>query len=125
MKKIKYFVLTLGLLLGIFVAAVPVTVSASTTSKEACAIDKTSALCKDADVNKVSPFIKNLVNGLLFILAAVSIIVIIFAGIFYSTSMGDTASITKAKNTLLYAVIGLIVAVCSYAIVNFVLNQFK
>ena len=124
MRKIKYFVLTLGLLLGIFVATIPVTVGASTTSGEACAIDKTSALCKDADVNKVKPFITTLVNGLLFILGAVSIIVIIFAGIFYTTSGGDSASITKAKNTLLYAVVGLIVAVSSYAIVNYVLKIF-
>ena len=124
MKKIKYFVLTLGLLLGVFVVAIPVTVSASTTSGEACAIDNKSALCKDADVNKVGPFIKTLVNGLLFILGAVSVIVIIFAGIFYTTSMGEAASITKAKNTLLYAVVGLVVAVLAYAIVNFVITKF-
>lgn len=125
MNKIKYFVLTLGLLLGIFVAAMPVTVSASTTSDEACKLDPKSALCIDSKTDKLPAFIKTLVNGLLFILAAVSIIVIIFAGIFYTTSGGDSASITKAKNTLLYAVVGLIVAISSYAIVNFVIDRFK
>jgi TRAP-type C4-dicarboxylate transport system permease small subunit len=124
MKKIKYIILTLGLLLGIFAAAIPATVSASTTSDEACKLDPKSALCVDAKTDKLPAFITTLVNGLLFILAAVSIIVIIFAGIFYTTSMGDTAAITKAKNTLLYAVIGLIVAIFSYAIVNFVVKQF-
>ncbi len=64
------------------------------------------------------------VNVLLFIIGAISVIMIIFAGIKYTTSSGDAAKVGEAKNTILYAVIGLIVAVLAYAIVNFVLKRF-
>lgn len=125
MKRIKYLLLTLSLVFGVFVAAVPVQVGASTASDEACKLDPNSILCKDRSKDKVPKFIQTLVDGLLFVLAAVAIIVIIFAGIFYTTSAGDTALVTKAKNTLIYAVVGLIVAISSYAIVHYVLKIFK
>jgi len=124
MKRIKYILLTLTLLFSFFVAATPATVGASASSDAACKLDSKSALCVSGKNDTVPKFIKALVNGLLFVLTAVSIVVIIFAGIFYTTSMGDTAKITQAKNTLLYAVIGLIVAASSYAVVNFVLDIF-
>jgi biopolymer transport protein ExbB/TolQ len=50
------------------------------------------------------------------------VIVIIVAGIRYTTSGGNSNSVAAAKNTLLYAVIGLVVAVFAYAIVNFVIQ---
>ena len=112
------------MMFGFVTALAPATVGASASSDEACKLDPKSALCT-GDPDAVPKFIKTLVNGLLFVLGAVSIVVIIFAGIFYTTSIGDSAMITKAKNTLLYAVIGLIVAISAYAIVNFILATFK
>ncbi|MNY57155.1 hypothetical protein D3C86_1933160 [compost metagenome] len=50
---------------------------------------------------------------------------IIVSGIRYATSNGDSSAVTSAKNTLMYSVIGLIVAILAYAIVNFVLKAFK
>jgi hypothetical protein len=50
---------------------------------------------------------------------------IVIGGIRYTTSNGDSAGITSAKNTILYAVVGLIVALLAYAIVNFVLTSFS
>ena len=63
-------------------------------------------------------------NVLLFIIGAISVIMIIIGGIKYTISNGDSAQITSAKNTILYAVIGLIVALLAYAIVNFVIDSF-
>ena len=68
--------------------------------------------------------IKNVINVLLFIIGVVSVIMIIVGGIKYVLSNGDSSQITAAKNTILYAVIGLIVALLAYAIVNFVVRQF-
>ena len=68
--------------------------------------------------------IQNVINVLLFIIGAVSVIMIILGGIRYVLSNGDSSQITAAKNTILYAVIGLIVALLAYAIVNFVVTQF-
>ena len=47
---------------------------------------------------------------------------IIWGGIRYVLSAGNSAALTSAKNTIVYAVIGLIVAILAYAIVNFVIN---
>jgi glucose uptake protein GlcU len=126
MKKIKYILLILGLIAGFGLSMVPNTVGAQKSAiSEACkdAGASDSALCKQSPITG-AVFIKNLVNSLLYVLGAVSVIVIIIAGIFYTTSSGDAALVTKAKNTLLYAVVGLIVALLSYAIVNYVIVQF-
>ncbi len=68
--------------------------------------------------------IKTVTNVLLFIIGAISVIMIIFGGIKYVISNGDSSQITGAKNTILYSVIGLIIALLAYAIVNFVVDSF-
>lgn len=68
--------------------------------------------------------LKIVTNTLLFIIGAVSVIMIIYGGIMYTTSGGDSSRVQAAKNTILYAVIGLIVAILAFAIVNFVIGNF-
>lgn len=63
------------------------------------------------------------VNIALFIIGALAVLMLIFGGIRYTISGGDTAAVTAAKNTILYAIIGIIVAILAYAIVNFVLDS--
>lgn len=69
--------------------------------------------------------IKIIVNILLFILGAVAVVMIVIGGIRYTTSNGDSSSLTSAKNTILYAVVGLVIAIMAYAIVNFVIDAFR
>lgn len=64
------------------------------------------------------------VNTILYVLGAIAVIMIVIGGIRYVTSGGDASGVTAAKNTILYAVIGLIVAILAYAIVNFVAKSF-
>ena len=64
------------------------------------------------------------INIMLFVIGAASVIMIVVGGIRYTLSNGDSSAITGAKNTILYAVIGLVVALLAYAIVNFVITQF-
>lgn len=64
-----------------------------------------------------------IVNILLYIIGAVAVIMLIIGGIRYVTSGGDSSAVTAAKNTILYAIIGIIVALLAYAIVNFVLTS--
>ena len=71
----------------------------------------------------VTGTIKNVGNIIVFITGAISVLMIIIGGLRYVTSGGDQGGITSAKNTILYAVIGLIVSVMAYAIVNFVLTN--
>jgi lysylphosphatidylglycerol synthetase-like protein (DUF2156 family) len=64
----------------------------------------------------------SIVNTALFIIGAISVLMLIYGGIRYTTSGGSEKSVTAAKNTILYAVVGIIVAVLAFAIVNFVLT---
>lgn len=63
-----------------------------------------------------------IVNIMLFIIGALSVIMLIIGGIRYTVSGGNASAITAAKNTIMYAIVGIIVAVLAYAIVNFVLT---
>jgi hypothetical protein len=63
-------------------------------------------------------------NVLLFILGAISVIMIIIGGLRYVISGGNSTNVTAAKNTILYAIVGVIIALLSYAIINFVLGSF-
>lgn len=69
--------------------------------------------------------IKTITNVLLFLLGAIAVIMIIVGGIRYVISNGEASSIKSAKDTILYAVIGLIVAILAFAIVNFVITSFS
>lgn len=67
--------------------------------------------------------VKKVVNVMLYAIGIIAVVMIIFGGIKYSTSAGDSSKVTSAKNTLLYAVVGLVVAIFAYAIVNWVFTQ--
>lgn len=69
--------------------------------------------------------VTTIINTLLFLIGVVSVIMIIYGGIQYATSAGDSGKVSNAKNTILYAVVGLIVAILAYALVNFVVSTFK
>ena len=64
--------------------------------------------------------VKNIINILLWAIGIVSVIMLIIGGFRYVTSNGDSSQVTAAKNTIMYSVIGLIIAIFAYAIVNFV-----
>jgi hypothetical protein len=66
--------------------------------------------------------IKLILNAVFGIIGVVSVIMIILGGISYATSQGDPGKVKKGKDTILYGVIGLIVALLAFAIVNFVLG---
>jgi uncharacterized membrane protein len=64
-------------------------------------------------------------NILLFIIGAIAVVMLIIGGIRYVVSAGDQNAVTSAKNTILYAIIGIVVAFLAYAAVNFITNQLK
>ena len=121
MKKIKMLIVTLGLIcgLGIFV---PSYVGAVSALDDVCKADSTSTLCTHKDDDLMN-YVKIIINTLMFALGAISVVMIILGGIKYTTSMGDAKNVESAKNTIMYAVIGLVVAVLAFAIVNFVIGK--
>ncbi len=122
MKKINQIIATIALVLGVGVLFVPTAASAVDVFQP-CTPGSTSAVCKGTS-DSVQPLIKTVVNTLLFFVGIVSVIVIIIGGIMYTVSTGDQSNVTKAKNTITYALVGLVVAFLAYAIVNWVLHIF-
>lgn len=62
-------------------------------------------------------------NVALFLIGAISVLMLIYGGIRYTISAGNSEAVTKAKDTIMYAIIGIVVAILAYAIVNFVLSS--
>jgi hypothetical protein len=61
-------------------------------------------------------------NTLLFLVGAISVIMLVVGGLRYTISGGNSTAVTAAKNTVLYAIVGLIISILAYAIINFVLG---
>ncbi|HEV7951892.1 MAG TPA: pilin [Candidatus Saccharimonadales bacterium] len=78
-----------------------------------------------SDLFGATGIFNTITNILLFAIGAISVIMIIIGGLRYVVSGGDSSNITAAKNTILYAVVGLVVALLAYAIINFVLTSFS
>ena len=69
--------------------------------------------------------IKVVIEFVIGLVGIIAVIMIIIGGINYTMSQGDPAKTKKAKDTILYGVIGLIVSIAAFAIVNFVLTAME
>ena len=83
----------------------------------------TTSEMKVKSIDGDSGLIKTVVNVLLWAVGILSVIMIIFSGFRYITSAGDASKTKSAQSTLTYSVVGLIVAIMAYAIVNMVINR--
>lgn len=68
--------------------------------------------------------LQNALNITYFLAGIIAVIIIIVGGIMYATSAGDSGAVTKAKNLILYAIVGLVVIFAALAITNFVIGRF-
>ena len=64
-------------------------------------------------------------NVLIFLVGAIAVIYLIIGGLRYVTSGGDPKAVSAAKDTILYAIIGIVVAVIAYALVTFVISSLS
>ncbi|MEX2006683.1 MAG: pilin [Candidatus Saccharimonadales bacterium] len=85
------------------------------TNTDTCTVDDSSA----ADPNRL---IRQIINIISVIVGIVAVVMIIWGGFKYITSGGAADKVTSAKNTLLYAIIGLIIVALAQVIVRFVLR---
>ena len=93
---------------------------ATGAAKEYCNSKKASGNTTTSD-----SLVKLVMNTMFYIVGIVSIVMIIYGGMKYTTSSGDPKKVASAKATILYAVIGLIVALFAVAIVQFVSTRIK
>lgn len=120
MNKIKLTVLAFAMLIGVAVFSPAYDVGAAAKDQIQIGANQSGA----QDGVTLEARIATITGILLFAIGAVAVIMIIVGGIRYVTSAGDSSKIKAAKDTIMYSVVGLVIAILAYAIVNFVLTQF-
>ena len=74
---------------------------------------------------KINLTVKDIITTLIWAVGIIAVIVVIYGGILYTTSAGDPGKTKKAKDTIMYGLIGLVIALLAYTIVLFVAGQFN
>lgn len=72
---------------------------------------------------RIQQIVTTLVNVFSIVVGIVAVIMIVVGGFKYITSGGDSGNITSAKNTIVYAVIGLVIVALAQFLVQFVLKN--
>ena len=129
MKKIQTIILSLLTVLALS----PVTVHAQSLfdgSKNAVcsgAVLKEGATCDEVSGGKKDPaeLVTLALNIFTTIIGIIAVVMILIGGVKYVTSQGEAAQTNSAKNTILYALIGIVIALLAQVIVRFVLAKFK
>ena len=89
---------------------------------DAGAIKSNPDVCNDSGVEVVIQFI---INGVIFAISVIAIVMIVLGAIAYAASKGDPAKVKRGRDTMLYGIIGLIVALLAFMIVNFALTALE
>ncbi len=126
MRRIRLFMAAAALILGLGMLA-PVTALASTPKQDVCntLTNNSSSDCSQTPAGSVSigSLIKTVINLMSWAVGVVAVVMIIVGGFKYVTAAGDSNKLTSARNTLTYAIIGLVVVAFSQIFVQFVLNK--
>ncbi|HVX58726.1 MAG TPA: pilin [Candidatus Saccharimonadales bacterium] len=127
-------------LLGIFLSLCTVFALSATTSAQSVQQEINNGLCAGSNLqlpsggntgscgvsnasNSIENFVKHVVNILSAVIGVVAVIMIMIGGFRYVTSGGSDSSVTSAKNTILYAIIGLIIVALSQVLVHFTIKN--
>jgi hypothetical protein len=84
---------------------------------------KTGGITDQQAADRINNIIRLVINIFSILVGVVAVIMIIIGGLKYITSGGDSSNVTGAKNTILYAVVGLVVVAMAQFIVRFVLTK--
>jgi hypothetical protein len=135
MKKLSILLASLALLVGI---GAPLALAAPVSASNASALCEGSGgtwkddskapnggICSSADGRTVAGTLQQVTDVLIFIIGAVAVIMVIVGGIRYVTSSGDQSALQGAKNTIMYSLIGVVVAFMAYALVRFIIAAFN
>jgi hypothetical protein len=122
-----------GLLLAVIAPAIFLTApvaaqNSSEITNGLCAganLDVSNPNCSNSSeaTQKINSLIHTVINLLSLVVGVVAVIMIIVGGLRYITSGGSDTGVTSAKNTILYAVIGLIIVALAQLLVRFILNK--
>ena len=120
-KSIKLFTLSLLMALTLGTVFYPGTTYADDVCNSSASEEVKRAAGCSGGSDQLPTAIQGILNAIILILGIVAVIAIIIGGVTFMTSTGNPEKIKQARNTILYAVIGLIICVLSFVIVNFVI----
>ena len=136
MSMFKRILLSLSVSLGLFVPLAPAAYAQSQVTHDIqnglCSgsnlqitENPSSSSCNNGPngVDQVNRILRKIVNFLSALVGVVAVIMIIVGGFRYITSGGNDTSVTSAKNTILYAIIGLVIVALAQVLVRFVLDK--
>jgi hypothetical protein len=126
MRRFKIFLASLAMLAGVLAIAQPA--YAANVFSGACGTGSgSSAVCAKQSTSNPLTGSKGLIQKVTRIIAIIAglaaVIVILVGGIMYITSGGDAGKVSSAKNTIIYAVVGLVIIVMAQAIIGFVISK--
>ena len=130
MKKL-FRLVTMGLAvtfsLGVLTVTQPASAALFDGSRDAAcggvALSDSPQACSDTADDTLTNVIRQILNLVSIAVGIIAVIMLIVAGIKFITSQGESANIASARNTILYAIIGIIIVLTAQAIVNFVLKK--
>lgn len=122
MNKLKMILAGLLIVPTVALAVAPTTSAADFNLRGG--VDNAKGDGVNETVGDPQDLVKTIVNLFLYAVGILSVIMLIWGGIRYTTSAGDSNKVTAAKNTVLYAIVGLVVAILAWAIVNLVIARF-
>jgi hypothetical protein len=129
---------TLLLIAAMFTMVAPLAVTASVSAEAPSNLDQNGNLCSGSAIDlsggtdctaasengdTLSTKIATVINIISVVVAAVAVIMLMIGGFRYVTSGGKQESVAGAKNTIMYAIIGLVIVALAQVIVKFVLNR--
>ena len=130
----KRYLITVGLIISaaIGMTVLPMTNVALASQKINCGPNgcagtgagKTKGAGQTSNLAGNGGVLETVTNVLLFLVGSIAVIMMVVGGFKYVVSNGDSNAVQSAKNTIMYAVIGLVVAIIAYAVVRFVIIQF-
>jgi len=127
MKRLQKILLSLAVALGIAlpVFALPTSVAALSPFDNVCQNNQTNTVCKGTNETLFGPnsIWNKIVNLILLFVGIIATIVLIIGGMRYVLSGGDSKAVEDAKNTIIYAIVGIVIAMLASALVNFVLAK--
>ena len=77
----------------------------------------------DTKTSNLTTIVQSVMNGIFYAVGVLAVAMVVWGGVQYSLSAGDKGKVTTAKNTIVYGLVGMVIVIFSYAIVNFVLGQ--
>jgi len=126
-KKLR---ITLGLALGVLMIGLfsvinPHALYAIADMSVQAGVNAAHGNSQPTELFGASGIFTTIINVLLFAVGGLSVVMVIIGGLRYVVSGGNSAAVTGAKNTIMYAIVGVIVAFLAYAAVNFLLGSLS